>query len=177
MEIAHAKKRPVQRETGGDFKPKRKRTVLNPSVARVFRELRSDPEKPWLCVSPTWKAYIIDRWGLNPREVRQMIAAENVRDQLARDPQLSELAAKLEEPFLRELKGLSARKSREVVKAAMMMAEAAGKPITEGTVREARAVAEKPVNTWCVCPKCGGKGKVNQPTPPATHPAPETGQP
>lgn len=110
-------------------------TKAGNALAGVFRRLRDDREKPWLCEYESFEDYCLKRWNMTPRRQQQIMAAESVRDQLAGVAETAGIAPMLNERQLREIKGIEPEHRPAVIEAA----KAISKRMPTRAIKQARA--------------------------------------
>jgi hypothetical protein len=121
-------------------------------VAQLLKELRDDPEKPYLAVCENFEAYCEDKLGMSPRRARQLMAAENVRQFLCdAEPGAAEAVGAMKEGPMREIVAAPAEKRVAVLQEAL---KESPRP-TARQIKQARArvVGDEPAKP--VCPRCG----------------------
>ena len=122
------------------------------ALASIFKQLHDDPEKPYLLHHASWEAYCADRWHISPSRGWQLLASENVREQLADAPETAALAPQLSERQLREVVTVPAPRRVEVVLAAV----AANPKLPARAIKRARAmiIDGETGEPEAVCPRC-----------------------
>lgn len=106
------------------------------SFVTIFRELRDDGARPYLATHENFEHYCEDRWGMTPRRVQQLLAADTVRAQLTdAAPELSREIVKLNERATREIASLPREKQVEILR------DAIGQPgkLTADKMKQAKA--------------------------------------
>jgi len=139
----------------------------------ILRELRDDPLKPYLATHGSLAEYLEDRWGMTPRRQNQLMAAQNVREQIAsEDPEIAGVVMNMKEGPIRELSsGVPKEKRAQVLRDAMKSSKKGRITAIEIKQAKARVVDPKPVEDPVLdeevlpkaanvepvkCPHCGG---------------------
>ena len=104
------------------------------ALASIFIQLRDDKEKPYLRTHANWEDYCQGRWNMTPRRILQIVAADNVRQLLAYDPETAAIAPAMNEGQLRALSTVPPEKRIEVLKEAKKAPK-----LTARTIKEAKA--------------------------------------
>ncbi len=73
-------------------------------LAKKFKALKEDKQKPYLLTHATFDLYCADRWNMTTRRVQQMLAGETMRVLLLEEaPQLADRVESMKERGLREI--------------------------------------------------------------------------
>lgn len=133
------------------------------SLASMFRQLRDDPEKPYLATHNSFEEYCLEKWKMTSRRTQQLIAADDLRLLLV-DSAPTELRGTINgmhEGQLRELITTPEEKRVEVIREAIAMPEKPGK-ITAAKIKIAKARIVEGVTRGPAlkvkagrCPHCG----------------------
>lgn len=138
------------------------------SLSGVFKRLRSDREKPWLCDYASFDEYCEKRWGMTRRRQLQIIDAENTREILMGIAGIAEDAQAMKERSLRELKDVNPEEAEEIIREAKK--ESPKGKVTTGAIQKVKAkrnppkiveaeIIPPPVDGTnqepCLCPHCG----------------------
>lgn len=147
-----------------DWHEKQIETAGN-ALAKAFKALKEDKDKPYLLTHETFDLYCAERWNMTTRRVQQMLAGESMRVLLLQEvPQLAARIEPMKERGLRVIATTPPELRAEVIE------EAASTPgkLTASKVSQAKAkVLRKlrkllpPVDAEfnrvepALCPHCG----------------------
>lgn len=123
------------------------------AFASILRELRDDPNQPWLATHDTLDDYLRERWGITARRQRQLLTAETVRQQIAEDDdEAGQIAAALPERAIREIARIERPDRASTVKRAAASGRPTAKAIRQAIEAEIAEIHPAPGKT---CPHCG----------------------
>lgn len=89
-------------------------------LAKAFKNLKEDSEKPYLLTHASFDLYCADRWGMTTRRVQQMLAGETMRLQLMEEaPEMAPRIDGMKERAIREIVTTPPEKRMEVLREAV----------------------------------------------------------